>query len=117
MIKRLAFWIILILPLLAFANHSKGLHLQLPNKTIEIKRSCIEESQICQVGPDAAAVMLKLRADFGEQLKKQTEKAIGQTALWVWNGRVVYAQTLSAPISHDLVVPNLTMLEAEYFKK
>lgn len=121
--RLLAFYGSLILSLivtsqvLGSANHSSGLHLQLPGQVIDIKPSSIEESQIVPLSPVSALVMITLKPDFAEKLKKQTQKAIGQTALWVWNGRVVGAETLKAPLGKDLTVPNLTAFEADLFMK
>jgi hypothetical protein len=99
------------------ANHSKGLHLQLPDKAFDINYADIEELHVFQGGPQTASVMLKLKPVPAERLYKITQKALGKPAVWIWNGRALSVESLSLPIGQDLTVHNFTIFEAEEFKK
>lgn len=107
----------LVISDMVFANHSNGLHLQLPGQTIDIKKNDIEDCQIFQNGPEVAFIMLRLKPVPAEHLYKLTKKDIGQPIVWIWNGRVLSMETLQSPIDTDLTVPNLTPFETDEFKR
>lgn len=107
---------IFAIPNITFANHSNGLHLQLPNKILDIQKSDIEEFQMFQVNPQTASVMLKLKPATADKLYKLTENLIGQPIVWIWNGRVISMETLKSPINNVVTVNNFTVFEAEDFK-
>jgi hypothetical protein len=102
---------------IAAANHQAGLHLQLPNKLIDIRVKDVEEMQVFHRGPKFASIMLKLNRACADRLYKATQLAVGQSAVWIWNGRVLSVETLKTPIKDDLTVHNFTAFEVEDFEK
>lgn len=101
----------------AEVNHSGGLHLQLPNQLIDFKLSDIENLEIVPVSKDLASIMLRFNSVAADRLYKLTQNAVGQTAVWIFDGRVLGVEKLQAPISYDLTVHNFKQFEAEDFKK
>lgn len=95
-----------------YANHSKGLHIQLPDKTIDISTKEIEEAQQFKLDDKHFGVMLRLNSAAGTRLTQATRNLRGKDALWIWNGRAVYMQKLQAPLDTDINVLNLTAQEA-----
>lgn len=97
------------------ANHCDGLSLQLPGTTINIKTSDIDQAQAFKTSQDYLSIMLKLKPKLATQLTKLTEKEIGNTALWIWNSRVLSIEKLTAPIGKDLTVHHFKSSEADEF--
>ena len=98
---------------LTYANHRVGLFLQLPDKTVEIKKSDVEELQTFLMDRNHKGMMLKLKAPVGEKLTALTAPLIGKTILWIWNGRVISVSKLTTPLSKDINILNFTTQEAE----
>lgn len=109
--------ILLFILTTGLTNHSSGLHLQLPEKTIDINKNDVEDAQSFQVDRDHFGVMLRLSAKAGQKLTTVTEGLVGQQVLWIWDGKVVYVQKLIAPLTTDVNVLNLTAAEAEEIGK
>lgn len=87
------------------------------NKTVEIKRTDIEELQTFALNADHAGVMLRLKVGAADKLTALTEPFVGKTILWVWNGRVISAVKLALPLSKDVNILNFTTQEACEFTK
>lgn len=102
---------------LLFANHSTGLHLQLPEKTVDINFIDIEEVQVFATDSNHSALMLKLKPKISAQLTHLTENLVGQPVVWIWNGRVLSMEKLQEPISKDVSIFNFTPQEAEEISK
>lgn len=109
--------LLLLLCVPVMANHSNGLHLQLPNEVIDINRSDIDELHVFQTDAASASIMLKLKSGSADKLQKATEKALGSTAVWIWNGRVLSVEKLKQPMSRDLTVHYFKPEEAEVFRQ
>lgn len=101
----------------SFANHSKGLHLQLPDKTVDILPKDIEEAQLFKVNQNQTGIMLRLSSNAGAKLTTLTQSLIGVDVYWIWNGRVLSVQKLHEPLSTDVNIFNLTDEEAEAMAK
>jgi hypothetical protein len=104
-------------PAVASSNHRDGLYLQLPNAVVDIGAADIEELQVFSVDKTHAAAMFKLKQPIADRLSQTTKDAIGEMAVWIWNGRVLSIETLKTPIGKDLAVHHLTQFEADDLKK
>jgi preprotein translocase subunit SecD len=97
-------------------NHRNGLCFQLADTTVDINKKDIEQMQVATTTPGYAVVLLKLRPSATKKLHKLTEKALGQSMIWIWNGRVLSMVTLQSPLDSDVTVSNFTSQEAEQFR-
>jgi hypothetical protein len=95
------------------ANHQPGLHLQLQDVTVAIKRSDVEDIQVFHPNAEKASAVIRLRPKMADQIYMLTSKALGQQMLLIWNGRVVSVQKLDVAINEYLAVLNLTAFEAD----
>jgi hypothetical protein len=96
---------------------SSGLHLQLPDKMIDINKQDVEQLLLFQVDSKHSGIMIKLKERVGEKLTAQTQGLEGKPVVWIWNGRVLSMQKLTAPMDKDINVLNLTTPEAEEISK
>lgn len=90
-----------------------GLHLQLPNSIIDIKKQDVQELHVFQLDALHSGIMLKLTEKTGNRLAAQTQSLVGEEVVWIWNGRVVGVEKLANKMSQDVNVLNLTKQEAE----
>jgi preprotein translocase subunit SecD len=116
MYKIIALLILFIACQVQAQNHRNGLCLQLADTTVDINKKDIEQMEVAATTPGHAVVLLKLRPSATKKLHKLTEKALGQSMLWVWNGRVLSMVTLESPLDSDVTVSNFTSQEAEQFR-
>lgn len=107
----------LIIPVVHANNHRQGLTLQLEHQFVDIKPYEVEQLQVASKTPARAVVLLKLNERSITRLRSITKNAIGQHAVWIWNGRVVAINTLHGPLDADLAIDNFTPQEAEQFLK
>src|SRR5947199_289435 len=113
--KYLMVLILSLFSCIASANHSNGLHLQLPDTTVDVPICDIEDLQVVQTGDGTALVMLRLKSEPARRLYQLTKKNLGKPAMWIWNGRVLSMQKLASPLREDLTVNNFTSFEADDF--
>ncbi len=112
-----SFIVLLFFMMPGYANHSPGLHVLLPDKTLDIQAKDVEESQVFQLDSKHSGVMLKLTTPAGARLTAATSALIGKDVLWVWDGRAIFIQKLIAPLGTDINILNLTTQEAEQVGK
>lgn len=91
---------------------TSSLHLQLPDKLIDINKQDVEQLHIFQLDRLHYGVMLKLNQKTGAKLMAETQGVIGKPVVWIWNGRAVSIEKLAARMDQDINVLNLTRQEA-----
>lgn len=116
-LKLLGCLLFMLTPVYASYNHSKGLHVELPSNTLDISSKDIEEAQVFRIDSTHSGVMLRLTAKAGARLTTATQSFIGKDVLWIWDGRAIFIQKLTAPLGTDINILNLTTQEAEEVSK
>lgn len=101
----------------ATMNHAQGLSLQIKDKYFEFKSNNIEQAVVTILSDKKAAILLKLKPQAASLLHSLTESAIGETALWIWNGKIICLNKLNTALDKDLTVFNIDPDEAERFVK
>lgn len=110
-------WLMLICPIAFSMNHAQGLRLQVGQNFFEITRSNTEQALVAIMPDKKAAILIKLKPEAARQLNQISQTEIGQTVMWIWNGKIIGMKKISTALDKDLTVFNFDPDEAEHFVK
>jgi hypothetical protein len=98
-------------------NHLSGLHLQLNNTVIDFDRRNVQEAILFSEDQTHAGIILRMNPATAQRLQTLMQKMIGQTGLWIWDGKIIATYQITGMNDDSLTVFHLPKKDAEQFVK